>query len=229
MPVRQIIIVNDVLSIVLITPIILVVGVLIGSIGVGGVLLVPALTYLAGIEIHIAIASCMLSYAFSGIVGATIYAKHKTIRWGTGLWLCIGAMPGAYLGALVVSALPARTVTLVIAIFVVMAGINALRNPLSGTGGPLLLVPLLVWLNWPVLAAVGLSQIIQIPISLLATVGNYLHGQVDVKLALGIAAIMIIGVMIGARLAHKLPALRLRRIVAVVLAFVGILMLWKAF
>lgn len=247
---------NEILSIVLLTPIILVVGVLIGSIGVGGVLLVPALTYLAGIEIHIAIAACMLSYAFSGIVGATIYARHKTIRWESGLWLCIGAMPGAYLGALVVSLLPARTVTLVIAVFVVMAGINALRNPgdvsedkrneskmlllfigvvvgigsaLSGTGGPLLLVPLLVWLNWPVLTAVGLSQIIQLPISLLATAGNFLHGQVDVMLALGIAAIMIVGVSIGARLAHKLPALQLRRIVAVVLSFVGLLMLWKSF
>jgi len=248
--------VNEILPIVLITPIILLVGVLIGSIGVGGVLLVPALTYLAGIEIHIAIAACMLSYAFSGIVGAAIYARHKTIRWESGLWLCIGAMPGAYLGALVVSVLPARTVTLVIAAFVVMAGINALRNPvdvsedkrneskmlltligvavgigsaLSGTGGPLLLVPLLVWLNWPVLTAVGLSQIIQLPISVLATVGNFLHGQVDVTLALGIAAIMIVGVTIGARLAHKLPAVQLRRIVAVVLSFVGLLMLWKAF
>jgi len=247
--------VNEILSIVLITPIVLLVGVLIGSIGVGGVLLVPSLTYLAGIDIHIAIAACMLSYAFSGIVGATIYARHKTIRWESGLWLCIGAMPGAYLGALVVSLLPARTVMLVIAVFVVMAGINALRNPgdvsenkrkksktlliiiglvvgigsaLSGTGGPLLLVPLLVWLNWPVLTAVGLSQIIQVPISLLATIGNYLHGQVDVMMALGIAAIMIVGVTIGARLAHKLPALQLRRIVAVVLSLVGMLMLWKA-
>lgn len=247
---------NEILSIVLITPIVLLVGVLIGSIGVGGVLLVPSLTYLAGIDIHIAIAACMLSYAFSGIVGATIYARHKTIRWESGLWLCIGAMPGAYLGALVVSLLPARTVMLVIAVFVVMAGINALRNPgdvsenkrkksktlliiiglvvgigsaLSGTGGPLLLVPLLVWLNWPVLTAVGLSQIIQVPISLLATIGNYLHGQVDVMMALGIAAIMIVGVTIGARLAHKLPALQLRRIVAVVLSLVGMLMLWKAF
>jgi len=247
--------VNEILFIGLIVPIVLLVGVLIGSIGVGGVLLVPALTYLAGIEIHIAIAACMLSYAFSGIVGATIYARHKTIRWESGLWLCLGAMPGAYFGALVVSVLPARTVTLVIAVFVVMAGINALRKPgdvsedkrhesktllvligvvvgfgsaLSGTGGPLLLVPLLVWLNWPVLTAVGLSQIIQLPISLLATVGNYLHGQVNVMLALGIASVMIVGVTIGAGLAHKLPALRLRRIVAVVLSFVGMMMLWKA-
>jgi len=52
---------------------------------------------------------------------------------------------------------------------------------------------------------------------------------VDVPLAISIAAIMIIGVTIGARLAHKLPASLLRRIVAVVLSIVGVAMLWKSF
>jgi len=239
----------------LLIPIILLVGMLIGSIGIGGVVLVPALSYVAGIEIHIAIAACMLSYAFSGLVGASIYAKHGTIRWATGLWLCIGAMPGAYTGAFVVASLPSRTITIIIALFIVFASVQALRKPskqdekerdqskilllligavvgfgssLSGTGGPLLLVPLLVWLQWPVLTAVGLSQIIQLPISALATLGNYLHGEIDVKLGLGIAAVMIVGVALGARLAHRLPASLLRRIVAVVLGVVGISMLWKS-
>jgi len=88
-------------------------------------------------------------------------------------------------------------------------------------------VPLLVWLNWPVLTAVGLSQIIQLPISALATVGNYLHGEVDVVLGLGIAAVMIIGVAVGARMVHKLPALLLKRIVAMVLVVLGAWMLWQ--
>jgi len=248
--------VNELLPYLYLSPIILIVGIMIGSIGVGGVLLVPALSYLAGIEIHIAIAACMLSYAFSGAVGAWIYARHGTIRWSSGLWLCIGAMPGAYLGALLVSGLAERTITLVIALFIIFASLHAMResgktaqnersqpkallifvgivvgmgSAISGTGGPLLLVPLLVWLNWPVLTAVGLSQIIQLPISALATVGNYLHGEVDVSLGVGIALIMIIGVAVGARLAHRVPALLLRRIVALVLSVVGISMLWKTF
>lgn len=237
-------------------PVIMIVGMMIGSIGIGGVLLVPALSYLAGIEIHVAISACMLSYAFSGAIGAWVYAKHGTIRWSTGLWLCLGAMPGAYLGALVVAHMPARAITVVIALFIVFASVHAMReqknethehrshakpllmimgalvgfgSAISGTGGPLLLVPLLVWLNWPVLTAVGLSQIIQLPISFLATVGNYMHGEVDVVLGLGIAAVMTVGVAAGARLAHRLPALLLRRIVAVVLSIVGAAMLWKAF
>ena len=38
-----------------------VVGVLIGAIGIGGVLLVPMLTYVLGISIHVAIATAMFS------------------------------------------------------------------------------------------------------------------------------------------------------------------------
>ncbi len=249
-------IVIDLSHYLLLALIIMFVGIMIGAIGVGGVLLVPALIHVAGIEIHIAIAACMFSYAFSGAVGATIYARQGTIRWATGLWLCLGAMPGAYLGAFVVSGLALRTITLVIALFVVLAGLHAMRDSqnkahghhiqskillvligiivgfgsaISGTGGPLLLVPLLVSMNWPALTAVGLSQVIQLPIAALATLGNYLHGEVDVKLGLGIAMIMVIGVAIGARLAHRVPGLLLRRVVAVVLLAVGASMLWQQF
>ncbi len=247
---------TELFPLLILVPIILLAGLLVGSIGIGGVVLVPALSYLAGIEIHIAIAACMLSYVFSGFVGAVIYARRGTIRWVTALWLCFGAMPGAYLGALTVAYLPQRTITFVVGIFIVFASVNALReskdisqnkqkiskviltligflvglgSAISGTGGPLLLVPMLIWLKWPVLTAVGLSQIIQLPIAVLATLGNYLHGEINVQLGLSIALVMMIGVAIGARVAHRLPALLLRRIVAFVLSVVGISMLWQVF
>ena len=229
-------------------------GILIGCIGIGGVLLVPALNVIGGVEVHRAIAACMFSYAFSGSLGAALYARRGSIRWSSGLWLCLGAMPGAYLGALTVSLLPADTIKLIIALFIVFAGVHAMRDPttaagkalsdvapwllliglitgfgsaITGTGGPLLLVPLLVWLNYPVLTAVGLSQVIQLPISTLATLGNAVHGQVDFSLGLGIAATLIIGVAVGARLAHRLPAAQLRRVVAVVLVALGAWMTWQ--
>lgn len=229
------------------------VGVLIGCIGIGGVLLVPALTYLYGVETHRAIAACMLSYVFSGALGTVLYARCGSIRWTSGAWLGLGAMPGAYLGALTVSALPAEAIELVIALFVAGAGVRAVREPataakaadavlswllavgfvtgfgsaISGTGGPLLLVPLLVWLNYPVLTAVGLSQVIQLPISVLATLGNALHGQVDINLGIGLGVALIVGVALGVRLAHRLPAALLRRMLAVALIVLGGWMVWK--
>jgi len=163
----------------------LIVGMLIGSIGIGGVLLVPGLVYLAGVDIHIAIASCMLSYAFSGLMGAWVYTRRGTIRWTTGGWLSLGAMPGAALGA------------------------------------PLLLVPLLVWCGWPVLGAVGLSQLIQIPIALLASVANYYYGAIDLLLGLAVAVVITTGVTIGANVAHVLPVHLLRKLVISALIMVA--------
>ena len=239
-------------SLLTLIPILLLVGVLIGSIGVGGILLVPALTYLTEISVHAAIAAAMFSYLFSGLVGAALYASRGSIRWSSGAWLCAGAMPGAFLGALAVSLMPADLVKLIIAVFVVFAGINALSkqaatnqsghasaagwllligfvvgvcSAITGTGGPLVLVPLLVWLKWPVLTAVGLSQLIQLPISLLATIGNIRFGSVDFQLGIALAVVMVVGVVMGSKLAHKLPAAYLRRVVGVVLGMLGVWML----
>lgn len=233
----------------------LLVGVLIGCIGVGGVLLVPALVYIGGIDIHVAIASCMVSYIFSGAAGAFAYARAGSIRWKPGLALIAGAMPGAFAGAAAVALVPGRTLEFLIAALVLFAGFNALRGPasstgrreelrtpalvfiglvtgvgsaMSGTGGPLVLVPILVWLGLPVLAAVGLSQVIQLPLATLATLGNLRYGEVDLALGLGIAVLLMAGVTLGARLAHRLSAVHLRMVVAWALVLVGVFVLVRA-
>ena len=83
----------------LLTTVVFFVGLLIGSVGIGGVLLVPALKFMGGIDLHSAIPACMLSYMVTGSVGAFIYARHGTINWSMAIKVCAGALPGAYLGA----------------------------------------------------------------------------------------------------------------------------------
>lgn len=231
----------------------LVVGVLIGCIGIGGVLLVPSLTYIGGMQVHVAIATCMFSYLFSGAVGAVEFARRGSIRWSMSGWLCGGAMPGAFLGAVTVSVVPGVYLELLIAALILFSGAHALRrraesagarvpgnaqlavigavtgygSAMSGTGGPLLLVPILVWLKMPVLTAVGLSQVIQLPIAALATWGNLVYGNVDIAVGLGIAILLMAGVAAGARIAHRVPAHVLRRIVALVLLAVGALIVTR--
>ncbi|MGI9303014.1 MAG: sulfite exporter TauE/SafE family protein [Gammaproteobacteria bacterium] len=227
----------------------LLVGILIGCIGIGGVLLVPSLTYIGQIDIHIAIASCMLSYLFSGLIGAIMYANRGSIRWSMTGWLCAGAMPGAYVGAASVHLVPGKALELIIAVLIVAAGANALReqtesaprdslaakklaaigavtgfgSAMTGTGGPLILVPVLVWLKVPVLTAVGLSQIIQLPVATLATIGNFIHGRLDVILGIAIAAVLMVGVALGARLAHAVSSRSLKRVVAAVMITIGVM------
>lgn len=225
----------------------LIVGVFIGCVGIGGVLLVPTLTYIGGAEIHVAIASCMLSYLFSGLLGGLMFARRGSIRWPMAGWLCAGAMPGAFLGAATAFAISGVVLEGVIALLITATGLHALtvqraarreRAPgtrrlaviglitgygsaLTGTGGPLLLVPILVWMEVPVLTAIGLSQVIQLPIATLATVGNLAYGSLDYPLALGIAAVLMAGVSGGVRLAHRVPSAVLRYIVAWVLVAIG--------
>lgn len=238
-------------SVLLVTIIGLVVGVLIGCVGIGGVLLVPALTYIVGIDIHVAIASCMLSYAFSGAVGAVSYARQGSLQWSMCGWLCIGAMPGAYVGARNVAAVPDVWLEALIAVLILFAGVKTVSDDnrhngeartlgsialiaigaitgfgsaMSGTGGPLIIVPILVGLQLPILVAVGLSQVIQLPVAALATIGNYLHGEINFVLGLSVAALLMLGVMIGARVAHRVSAALLRRVAAAVMVGVGVLM-----
>ncbi len=238
----------SVLQLTILIPIGALVGLLIGMMGVGGVLLVPSLAYLGGVPVHTAIAACMASYTISGIVGAMVYARRGSIRWDMALWVCGGAVPGAYLGAIFAVALPPAALELIIAVLIVFAGIDSLRekdlrnadpvqlsavkllgvgaitgigSAMSGTGGPLLLVPLLLWMNVPVLTAIGLSQVIQVPVAVMATASNAYHSQVNFMLAGAIAALMVTGVIVGARLAHRLPTTVLKRTISLVLIVVG--------
>ena len=104
------------------------VGVLIGCVGIGGVLLVPILTYVFHIDIHIAIAAAMFSYMFSGVVGTFIYAQKGSIKWSQTIWLIIGAAPAAFIGAKVTLSTPGQYLEILIALFVVAAGVNAMRS-----------------------------------------------------------------------------------------------------
>jgi len=232
------------------------VGVLIGCVGIGGVLLVPILTYIIGIDIHIAIAAAMFSYMFSGVVGTFIYAKKGSIKWPQTIWLIIGAAPAAFVGAKVTLSIPGQYLEFLIALFVVAAGINAMRNhksmdsslnisnpyalfsigvltgigsALTGTGGPLFIVPIMVSLKVAAHTAIGFSQAIQLPIASLATFSNFLYGSVDLIVGGVIACGIIIGSMYGAKLAHLFSSTIMNRIVALVLVAVGMIMIGQIF
>lgn len=47
----------------------LIVGVLVGCIGIGGVLLPPVLAYVGGLDLHLATATSMWRFLFTGVVG----------------------------------------------------------------------------------------------------------------------------------------------------------------
>src|SRR5262249_11750210 len=101
-------------------------------------------------------------------------------------------------------------------------------SALTGTGGPLVLVPILLWLGSPVLTAIGLSQAIQLPVSLAATAGNFYNGNLDLRLAGSLALGMPLGIWLGSKLAGALPRRTLQRAVALLLIAAGVLVFGRA-
>jgi uncharacterized protein len=230
-------------------------GVLIGCIGIGGVLLVPCLS-LAGIDVHAAIGASLLTYIFSGTMGVVLYARHGSIDWRSAAWLSAGAAPGAFLGSLIAAYTREQILLALVGATVAFAGWRILRrhanevehaatlprplvlvaiavavgiaSAITGTGGPVLLVPLLMWLSVPVLTSVGLSQAIQIPIALMATAGNAWTDNLDWRLGALLSIGVTLGAAIGARVAHAVPAAFLARIVAVALVLVGAIVLVRS-
>lgn len=236
------------------TVIVFIVGILIGCVGIGGVLLVPTLKYLGNISLHQAIPACMVSFIVAGLVGAAIYARHGTIDRAMAIKICTGALPGAFIGAYLLPYISPVALEIGIGILVLVCGIHALRkgenkngnidgsnsielgviglvtgigSALSGTGGPLLLVPILIWRKVPVLTAIGLSQVIQIPISLMATLGNVVYGEVDFRMGLTLGLVLGGGTLLGAKISHKLPFILLKKLVAGLLIIVGLAILYR--
>jgi uncharacterized protein len=226
-------------------------GLLIGCVGIGGVILVPALVYFAGVPIRIAIPAAMAAYLLSGVVATTVFARKKSIDWGMAAWICAGATPTAFAGAWAVSIVNPRTLEAALGLLTFLSGLNSLKmlrmedvtapavrpphyrtllivgaitgflSSVSGTGGPLVLVPILISLAVPVLTAVGLSQAVQFPVAVAATFGNMLYGHIDLILAGLLALSLTVGSWYGAKLAHIVSRMVLRGIVSVVLLIVG--------
>jgi uncharacterized protein len=227
-------------------------GLMIGCIGIGGVILVPALVFLAGVAIQIAIPAAMFAYILSGLVATVVFARNKSIDWRMASSLCIGGTPAAFAGAWAVSIFDTRLLAGCLGLLTLLSGVNSLRprthaaidratlsnrtlffigagtgflSSLTGTGGPLLLVPMLLSMQLGVLASVGLSQIFQLPVAIAATAGNIVYGKLDLALGLTLAASLSGGSWLGATLAHAVPRATLRGIVSGALVIIGLFIL----
>jgi len=222
-------------------------GLLIGSIGIGGVVLVLALT-LMGVEIHEAVAASMFSFIFSGIVATVVYSWRGSIDLRSALRVCLGALPGAYGGSIIAGMISAVGLRMVVGSAVILAGLRALRpasaeagpgrspdllplfpigvgvgviSAMTGTGGAIALVPLLLALRAHVLVAIGLSQVIQLPIAVSSSLSNLIAGILDIRLAAAVTIGVAIGTLGGAVTSNMVPQRLLTRAVGLALLAVG--------
>ena len=232
----------------------LIAGLLIGAAGIGGVILVPLLVYLADIDIHTSIAASVAAFFVSGLVGTVTYSKRGVIRWLDFTAISAGAIPGALLGAYVLPKIESYFLTLFIALVLMVSAVKQFTgtkssNPsrptqnlpkyqlglvglvtgflsvLSGTGGPLVLLPLLNLLSTPLITAIGLSQVIQLPIATFASIGNAVNSLIDWELVMVLSFGLAFGSFIGAKGSERLPIAHIKMLVSILLFLSGSYML----
>ena len=231
-------------------------GWFVGAIGVGGVLLVPALVLIGGLGVETATPVASLSFLFTGIAGTLAYALRGRLSWRVVIWLTLGAAPGAVAGAATNVALSPRLITVSIAVILVAAAVRILRqgyssrvpstrtpsagahvligalvgfaSALTGTGGPVLLIPVMMLAGGATAAVIAAGQPIQIPIALAATIGFLAFGEIDWPLGIGLGLSQAVGTVAGARFSHMSTAKRLQNLVTVALVVSAAIFVAKA-
>ena len=233
----------------------LVIGGLIGSVGIGGVLLAPWLVQVVGLGVRDAIAISMASFIATGLVALVLFVHSggDLVRDRRGH--IIATMPGAFLGALALAVTPERLCLFLLAAFLIATGLRVLfgsnatarmsdetdrasdwlvgaaagfASALTGTGGPMVLVPILVWRGTPLLTAIALGQLAQRPVASVATIGNAVSGGVDLVTGALVGVMLAPGVLLGRRVAEAMPLVIVARSVAVLLIGTGLWLALKA-
>ena len=234
------------------------VGLLIGTVGVGGVLMVSYLALFAGLTIHQAAATSLFTFLFTGILGTWLYQRRRSIDWRISLPVCAAALVCGFLGAALAAIIDPRPLAIIIALVIVGGGIYILvpirttgqnrdgRGPrerlllasvgaasgfgsgFSGAGGPLFCVPLMVILGYVPLTAVATSQVLQIVAATSGSIENLRHGFIDFRIASVVTIFELAGLILGVRLAHIASALVLRRLAGALCVVTGGLLLARS-
>lgn len=248
----------DPVSAVLLAVIATAVGFFIGAVGVGGVLLIPFLVLLGKLDIHSAAATALFTFLFTGLLGSWLFHRRGSIRWRLAIPVCLGATVAGYVGAAAAARVDPRPLTLLIAGIIMVAGLWVLRpappratprdgsgpgdratllgvgvasgfgSGLSGAGGPLFSVPIMVLLGFSPLAAIGVSQVLQIVAAVSGSLASVQDQRIHFGLAAFVTAFELAGVAVGTWLAHTVSGTALRRIAAWLCIGVAALMAVRA-
>jgi uncharacterized membrane protein YfcA len=245
-------------SAILIAAVAAVVGLLIGTVGIGGVLMVAFLALFGGLTIHQAAATSLFSFLFTGVLGTWLYQRRGTIDWRVAIPVCASALVFGFAGAAVAAVMDPRPLAIIIALLIVFAGVYVLLpsrtllekrsgkgagqpwllasvgaasgfgSGFSGAGGPLFSVPLMVILRYVPLTAVATGQALQIVAAASGSMANVRHGFIDFEMALLITIFELAGVIAGVRVAHAASPLMLRRLAGVLCVATGGFMLFRS-
>ena len=207
--------------------------------GGGSILTVPALVYLVGQTPQVAVMTSLAIVGANSALGAMFHRAQGTLNWRVALLFGGAGMLVAYPAAGFSSRLSPDFLMVAFAALMLAIGLLLiLRRPpaaveleqlslwkivlsgaavglltgILGVGGGFLIVPALVMLvGLPMPQAVGTSLVVIAMNSLAGFMGHLGDGALDVPSLVVFVAAGLAGTFAGARLAHRLPAARLRQ------------------
>jgi uncharacterized membrane protein YfcA len=227
------------------------VGVLIGAVGIGGVLLIPALAGITGLPTREAMATALLTFLFTGGLGTFLFQRYGSIDWRLTAPVCVGAGSAAFLGAWANSRIQVSALEVALSVTIILSGVYTLRSwhrprvvleqypaaqtalllrigavsgfgsGLTGFGGPVVSVPIMVALGFPILPTIGASQVVQIFAALSGTFGNLQYGVINFKTGALVVTLEAVGVVIGVRIGHAANLQLVRCFVGALCVVVG--------
>ena len=118
------------------------VGVVVGLTGMGGgALMTPILVLLFGVPPMAAVSSDMAASAVMKPFGGLVHARRGTVAWSLVGWLCVGSVPSAFLGVLLLRLVGdgggvQRVIELALAVALLLAALGLLVKTRRRAAGP---------------------------------------------------------------------------------------------
>lgn len=109
-----------------------------------------------------------------------------------------------------------------------VGGAVAVASGMFGIGGPMISVPIMIVVGYPILAALAAAQVQSIVIAGTGTLSYLGQGAISWPLVIVTGAPQLIGVWLGWRIAHSVPARPLKYLLATILIVLGPVLLLKA-
>lgn len=223
--------------------------------GGGSILTVPALVYLVGQTPQVAVMTSLAIVGANSALGAYFHRTQGTLNWRVALLFGGAGMATAYVAAGFSSHISPDVLMVTFAVLMLVIGLllifrqqpqraNELEHlslwkiiasgaavglitGILGVGGGFLIVPALVMLvGLPMQQAVGTSLVVIAMNSLAGFMGHLGDGALDIPALTVFVVAGLAGTFTGARLAHRLPAARLRQIFAVFVIALSLFLLY---
>lgn len=226
-------------------------GLLSGLFGIGGgIVIVPALLALLHMERRLAHGTSLAATVPVACASLTTYAAGGNVDWTVALCLVAGAVCGTIVGTQILQVIPKRPLTIIFIIVILLTatrlvlatdavgrdeltvgGVFALiaigfvtgtLSGLLGIGGGVVMVPAMVVLfSMPPVLAKGTSVAVIVPSSIVGTLRNRAHRNVDLRIGAAIGAAGVVSAIIGSLIARSLSASLSNGLFAILLVVVA--------